>query len=218
VRDAYTEQLDDMVALLRTMCQDVAVALEKATRALMRSDATLAQEVVDEDRSIDLKWHEAEERAFELLVLQAPIATDLRTIVSAIHTASDIERMGALTEHIAEAVLRRHPQPVLPEEVAGYFGEMGRVGVALARKAVDVIESRDAVKAAQLEADDDAMDDLHEHMSRQLMDRNWPHGVEAAVDATLLARFYERYADHAVSIARRIIYIVTGQMPGPLSV
>ncbi|MCE0765416.1 phosphate signaling complex protein PhoU [Pseudonocardia kujensis] len=217
MRDAYTEQIDDLVALLTSMCTDVAIALDKATRALVQSDAVLAQEVVDEDAGIDLTWHEAEEKAFELLVLQAPLATDLRIVVAAIHTAADIQRMGALAEHIAEAVLRRRPEPVLPAEVAGFFGEMGRVGVELARKAVEVMESRDPVKAAQLEADDDAMDDLHEHMSRQLMDRNWPHGVEAAVDAVLLARFYERYADHAVAIARRIIYVVTGQMPGPLS-
>jgi phosphate transport system protein len=95
---------------------------------------------------------------------------------------------------------------------------MGRIGVALARKAVDVINSRDLTAAAELEADDDAMDDLHKHMFTVLMDRNWTHGVEAAVDVTLLARFYERYADHAVAVARRIVYVVTGQMPGPLAV
>ena len=107
---------------------------------------------------------------------------------------------------------------MLPDEVAPYFAEMGAVGCALARKAGDVIRSRDLAKAAELETDDDAMDDLHRHMFSVLMDRRWSHGVGPAVDITLLARFYERYADHAVAVARRIVYVVTGQMPGPLTV
>jgi phosphate transport system protein len=160
----------------------------------------------------------AEAKAFALLALQAPVATDLRIVVSAIHGAGDIERMGDLAVHVAQAARRRHPNAVLPDEVAPYFAEMGRVGVALAHKAGDVIRSRDLGAAAQLENDDDAMDDLHRHMFSVLMGRDWTHGVAPAVDATLLARFYERYADHAVAVARRIVYVVTGRMPGPLTV
>ena len=107
---------------------------------------------------------------------------------------------------------------MLPAEVAPYFAEMGRVGVALALKAAEVIHTRDLTAAAQLETDDDAMDDLHRHMFTVLMDPTWSHGVGPAVDITLLARFYERYADHAVAVARRIVYVVTGRMPGPLTV
>ncbi|MCE3555503.1 phosphate signaling complex protein PhoU [Pseudonocardia sp. RS11V-5] len=218
MRDAYTEQLDELADALAGMCEDVATAMEKATRALLDADLRLAEEVIDEDIRIDEIRHTAEERAFALLVLQAPVATDLRIVVSAIHGAGDIERMGDLALHVAQAARRRHPQPVLPDEIAPYFAEMGRVGVALARKAGAVIRSRDLAAAAELESDDDAMDDLHKHMFTVLMDRNWTHGVEAAVDVTLLARFYERYADHAVAVARRIVYVVTGQMPGPLAV
>jgi phosphate transport system protein len=218
MRDAYTEQLDELAGALAGMCSDVATAMEKATKALLEADLKLAEEVIEQDIRIDEVRHLAEERAFALLVLQAPVATDLRIVVSAIHGAGDIERMGDLALHVAQAARRRHPQAVLPDEVAPYFAEMGRIGVALARKAVDVINSRDLTAAAELEADDDAMDDLHKHMFTVLMDRNWTHGVEAAVDVTLLARFYERYADHAVAVARRIVYVVTGQMPGPLAV
>ncbi|MFC5951283.1 phosphate signaling complex protein PhoU [Pseudonocardia lutea] len=218
MRDAYTEQLDELAEALAGMCEDVAQAMEKATRALLDADLRLAEQVIDEDIRIDEIRHSAEEKAFALLVLQAPVATDLRIVVSAIHGAGDIERMGDLALHVAQAARRRHPQPVLPSEIAPYFAEMGRVGVALASKAGAVIRSRDLAAAAELESDDDAMDDLHKHMFTVLMDRNWNHGVEAAVDVTLLARFYERYADHAVAVARRIVYVVTGQMPGPLAV
>ncbi|MEU7813159.1 phosphate signaling complex protein PhoU [Pseudonocardia sp. NPDC049154] len=218
MRDAYTDQLDELADALAVMCEGVAEAMAKATRALLEADLRLAEEVIDEDIRIDEIRHSAEEKAFALLVLQAPVATDLRIVVSAIHGAGDIERMGDLALHVAQAARRRHPQPVLPDEIAPYFAEMGRVGVALARKAGAVIRSRDLTAAAELESDDDAMDDLHKHMFTVLMDRNWDHGVEAAVDVTLLARFYERYADHAVAVARRIVYVVTGQMPGPLAV
>ena len=97
------------------------------------------------------------------------MATDLRIVVSAIHGAGDIERMGDLALHVAQAARRRHPNPVLPDEVAPYFAEMGRVGVALAQKAGEVIRTRDLAAAAQLESDDDAMDDLHRHMFTVLM-------------------------------------------------
>ncbi|MHA6792250.1 phosphate signaling complex protein PhoU [Pseudonocardia bannensis] len=218
MRDAYQDELDGLAGGLADMCGEVAAALEKATRSLLECDLQLAEEVISEDIKVDEIRAAAEEKAFALLALQAPVATDLRIVVSAIHGAGDIERMGDLALHVAQAARRRHPQPVLPEEVKPYFAEMGRVGVALALKAGEVIRTRDLAAAAELETDDDAMDDLHRHMFTVLMDRNWTHGVAAAVDVTLLARFYERYADHAVAVARRIVYVVTGRMPGPVTV
>ena len=218
MRDVYQEQLDALAGALAGMCTQVAEAMEKATRALLEVDLQLAEEVISDDVRVDELRAAAEEKAFALLALQAPVATDLRIVVSAIHGAGDIERMGDLALHVAQAARRRHPHPVLPAEVAPYFAEMGRVGVRLALKAGDVIRTRDLARAAELESDDDAMDDLHRHMFTVLMDRNWSHGVGPAVDITLLARFYERYADHAVAVARRIVYVVTGQMPGPLTV
>lgn len=218
MRDAYQEQLDQLADELAGMCDQVAEAMEKATRSLLETDLQLAEEVISEDIRVDEIRAAAEEKAFALLALQAPVATDLRIVVSAIHGASDIERMGDLALHVAQAARRRHPQPVLPAEMVPYFAEMGSVGVRLAHKAGEVIRSRDLAAAAELESDDDAMDDLHRHMFTVLMSPAWSHGVSPAVDITLLARFYERYADHAVAVARRIVYVVTGQMPGPLTV
>jgi phosphate transport system protein len=124
--------------------------------------------------------------------------------------------MGDLALHIAEAARRRHPDLVMPAEVAPYLAEMGRVGSALARKAGAVIRTLDLVRAGQIEADDDAMDDLHRHLFTMLANPTWPHGVRPAVDITLIGRFYERYADHAVALARRVVYVVTGRMPDPV--
>lgn len=218
MRDAYQDQLDELAAQLAGMCDEVAGALKKATRALLDVDLHLAEEVITDDIRVDELRDRAEEQAFALLALQAPVATDLRIVVSAIHGAGDIERMGDLALHVAQAARRRHPQPVLPAEVTPYFAEMGHVGCALAHKAGEVIRTRDLAKAAEMDTDDDAMDDLHRHMFTVLMDRNWSYGIGPAVDITLLARFYERYADHAVAVARRIVYVVTGRMPGPLAV
>ncbi|OLT17533.1 phosphate transport system regulatory protein PhoU, partial [Pseudonocardia sp. CNS-139] len=155
MRDVYQEQLDDLADSLAGMCDTVAEAMEKATRSLLECDLHLAEEVITDDTGVDDLRASAEEKAFALLALQAPVATDLRIVVSAIHGAGDIERMGDLALHVAQAARRRHPQPVLPEEVAPYFAEMGRVGVALAHKAGEVIRTRDLARAAELETDDD---------------------------------------------------------------
>jgi phosphate transport system protein len=218
VRDQYQDQLAALADALADMCLQVATAMELATRALLEADLQLAEQVIAEDVRIDDLRAEAEEKAFGLLALQSPVATDLRVVISAIHGAGDIERMGDLALHVAQAARRRHPQPVLPEEVAPYFAEMGKVAAALARKAATVMRTRDVAVAASLEADDDAMDDLHRHIFRLLMAPDWAHGVGPAVDITLLGRFYERYADHAVTVARRVVYVVTGRMPGTLAV
>ena len=121
--------------------------------------------------------------------------------------------MGALALHVAKIARRRHPQHALPEEVNGYFAEMGSVAVELGNAAAEVVISRDPEKAARLREEDDAMDDLHRHLFTVLMDREWKYGVSAAVDVTLLGRFYERFADHAVEIGRRVIFQATGKLP-----
>ena len=217
MRDAYQEQLDRLANGLADMCNLVAEALDNATRALLRADLQLAEQVITDDARIDDLRTAAEEQAFTLLVRQAPVATDLRIVVSGLHAAGDIERMGDLALHIAEAARRRHPDLVMPAEVAPYLAEMGRVGSALARKAGEVIRTRDLERASQIETDDDAMDDLHRHLFTMLLNPTWPHGIGPAVDITLIGRFYERYADHAVALAHRVVYVITGRMPDPIS-
>ena len=156
---------------------------------------------------------EAEEKAFALLALQAPVAGDLRQVVSAIQIVGDVNRMGALALHVAKVTRRRHPAHALPESVNGYFAEMGRIAVNMGAGAKEVLETRDPERAAQLNQDDEAMDDLHRHLFTLLMDRDWKYGVASAVDVTLLGRYYERFADHAVEIGRRVIFLVTGVLP-----
>jgi phosphate transport system protein len=213
MRNAYHEQLDALNNQLAEMCRMAGVAMERATQALLQADLVLAEQVIGDHEQIMASSARAEETAFVLLALQAPVAGDLRAIVSSIQIVADVERMGALALHVAKIARRRHPQHALPEEVNGYFAEMGRLAVDLADSARDVLLSRDPDKAREIREDDDAMDDLHRHLFSVMMDREWRHGVAAAVDVTLLGRFYERFADHAVEISRRVIFQVTGQLP-----
>jgi phosphate transport system protein len=215
MRTAYHEKLSGLNDELAQMSQLAGEAMKRATTALLEGDLDLAEEVISGDSEIDSLRTSAEEQAFGLLALQAPVAGDLRSVIAAIHSAGDLERMGDLALHVAKAARRRHPDLVLPQEVAPYFAEMGRVALDLAQDARQVLLKRDIELAFTMESDDDAMDDLHRHLFTVMMNHDWPHGVAPAVDVTLLGRFYERFADHAVAVARRVVFMVTGKMPDP---
>ncbi|GAA4853748.1 phosphate signaling complex protein PhoU [Saccharopolyspora rosea] len=213
MREVYQEQLGKLADELASMSTMVGTAMERATQALLETDLTLAEQVIEDDMQVDEARSRAEEHAFGLLALQAPVAGDLRTVISTIHAAEDLERMGDLALHVAKTARRRHPHPVLPPDVREYFSEMGRIAVKLAGRVHEVIRTQDVEAARGLEEDDDEMDDLHRHLFTVMMSPEWSHGVAAAVDVTLLGRFYERFADHAVAVARRVVFIVTGKMP-----
>lgn len=214
MREAYHVELEKLAEDLASMSGQVATAMELATQALLEVDLGLAEQVISDDAKVDDARADCEEQAYALLALQAPVATDLRTVLAAIHAAESLERMGDLALHVAKAARRRHPDAVLPEQVRSYFSEMGKVAVKLAKQAEQVIKTRDVDAARAIEADDDRVDELHQHLFTVIMDKDWPHGVASAVDVTLLGRFYERFADHAVSVARRMVFVVTGKMPG----
>ena len=213
--DPLPRQLADLSELLGQMCTTVAGALQRATYALLEGRERVAQQVVAGDAQVDALRARVEEIATDALLFHAPVAGDLRQVVSAIRTAGDIERMGDLALHVAQAAERGRP---LPEQVRDDVAEMGRVAVLLALKAAEVARTRNVVLAVELDADDDAMDALHVHMFGVLMDPAWPCGVPAAVDVTLLARYYERFADHAVVVARETVYAVTGKEPDAIPI
>ena len=192
-----------------TYCRPL--AMDGATQALLQADLAMAEQLISDHDELVRMQTRAGEAAFALLALQAPVAGDLRLVFGSFQNVAHAERMGALALHVAKIARRRHPNPALPEEVKGYFAEMGRIAVDLGNSAKDVVLSRDPKKAAQISKKDDAMDQLHQQLFSVLMDKEWKHGVAAAVDVTLLGRFYERFADHAVEIGRRVIFQATGE-------
>lgn len=212
MRTVLHARLDRLTVLLSEMCALAGTQMKDATAALLQADLALADEVISgHDRLVELN-QQAEESSVALLALQAPVAGDLRCVVGSLQSAADAERMGALALHVAEIARRRHPSRALPEELTGYFAELGRLAVDLGDSAREAVLACDPVRAAQIHDDDDAVDHLHRHLFTVLMDREWTHDVAATVDVALLGRFYERFADHAVHIGRRVIFQATGSM------
>jgi len=211
--DPLPRQLAQLSELLDEMCAAAATALHRATTALLDRRERLAHQVVVGDAAIDGLRARVEEVAIEALLFHAPVASDLRSVVAAIRAAGNVERMGDLALHVAQVA--QHGR-VVPLEVCSAFREMDRLAVAMAHKVAEVARTRNVLLAVELDADDDAMDGLHRHMFEVLIDDGWAHGVPVAVDLTLLARYYERFADHAVIVAREIVYAVTGKTPDAL--
>lgn len=214
MRQAYQIQLADLGEHGARMCEVTAQAMRGASTALMDANLALAEDVIAMDVRLDEMRASAEESALELLALQAPVASDLRAVVSALWVVADLQRMGTLAIHIAKAARRRHPKNVLPSEIRPVFERMSSVALHLAGRTSQVLLTRDLDVAKGMESEDDLMDDLHRQMFAALMNPGWSHGVPAAVDIALLGRFYERYADHAVAVARRIVFLVTGDNVG----
>jgi phosphate transport system protein len=213
MRDTFHDELDQIGNNLVEMTNLVGSAMSRATTALLDADLSLAESVITADAQVDALYRQTEERAFDLLARQQPVAGDLRVIVTGLRMVGDLERMGDLAEHIAKIARRRYPASAVPPELRAVLLEMGQIAQRIVAKAGSVIAGQDAELAAELEQDDDAMDNLHRKLFTIVLDDDWEHGMEAAIDITLLGRFYERFADHAVSVARRVVYLVTGEMP-----
>lgn len=213
MRDAYYDQLDAVIDELVTMTHEVGDAVHQATRALLEADAEVAEQVISHDDHIDAERERIEELAFELLALQQPVAGDLRMLVAALRMVSDLERMGDLSVHVAKIARLRVPDIAIPEDMLPTVKRMAEVAEEMVRKVEDVIANRDVEAAIELERCDEEMDQLRRKSFREMLDDDWAHGVEPAVDMALLGRYYERIADHAVSLARRVVFLVTGQHP-----
>jgi phosphate transport system protein len=211
MRDLYHEELDSIGTTLIEMTGLVAAALNQATDALLNADLQTAEKVIAADEQVDALQKALDARALDLLARQQPVAGDLRTIITSLRMSSDLERMGDLARHVAKVARLRYPESAVPADLHATITEMGRIGVELAGKAGEIIDGRDVDTARGLEEEDDAMDRLHRALFSALLDNNAQYSVETAIDVTLIGRYYERFADHAVSVARRLIFLVTGE-------
>ena len=213
MRDTYHDELDAISASLVEMARLVGSAMSRATTALLDADLQLAEQVISADEAVDARYRETEERAFELMARQQPVASDLRILVTSLRMVADLERMGDNAAHVAKIARRRYPSSAVPPALRSTVLEMGHAAELIVAKAGSVVAGRDLKLAAELEKDDDVMDELHRQLFTAILDDTWDQGVEAAIDITLVGRHYERFADHAVSVARRVVYLVTGQRP-----
>jgi phosphate transport system protein len=211
IRSVFQDELDSVSQTLFELSVMVSDSMEKATRALMTKNLSLAEEVISYDEKIDTVQHDLDARIIDIIARQQPVASDLRALVTALRMSADLERMGDLADHVAKVVRLRHPASAVPDQLVSLIESMGVTAEKIAAKTGVVISTRDTALAAQLEKDDDEMDLLHRQLISTLIAPTWEHGVETAIDLTLLGRYYERYADHAVSVARRVIFLVTGK-------
>ncbi|MCW2818806.1 MAG: Phosphate-specific transport system accessory protein PhoU [Marmoricola sp.] len=213
MRDAFSDQLDSIRDDLIAMARLVREALTEGTAALLEGDGQRAERVISNDAAIDALREKLEERSFELLSLQNPVAGDLRMLVASLRMVSEFERMGDLAVHVAKIARLRVPEIAVPESVVPMIERMSTVAEVMIAKVEHIIAESDVAAAEELELVDQEMDKLRRNSFRDLLGSEWTYGVEPAVDIALLGRYYERIADHAVSIARRVVFLVTGEHP-----
>lgn len=192
------------------MAELAAAALARATWAVLEADLSVAESVAAANESMHAINQDLEAGVLDLIARQQPVARDLRALVAALRMSSELERMGDLAVHIADVASMRHPDGAVPPQLRPRMKEMGRIGVHLAEQVGRLIASKDAEAAAQLSVEDDAVDSLHRTVLRELLATRDTFTMEAAIDATLISRYYERYADHAVNAAEDLIFLVTG--------
>ena len=216
MRDLYYDQLDGIVDDLVAMTDAVRDSVREATGALLNARAEAAEAVISGDRDIDRSRELIEDRALQLLATQQPVAGDLRMLVAALRMVADLERMGDLSVHVAKVARMRMPEPAVPSSVKPTMQRMAEVAESMVASAAKILSERDVVGALELEAEDDEMDQLRRSLFRTLLEDEWTYGIEPAIDIALLGRYYERIGDPAVSMARRVVYLVTGELPATL--
>ena len=211
MRNAFHDELEGIGTTLLQMAGLAKIAMHDATTAILTVDLNCAEKVIAADAVIDEIQHELDARTINLMARQQPVASDLRTLVTSLRMSADLERMGDLAHHVAKQARMRYPNSAVPAELIPTITAMGLVADKLVDKLSSVMEHRDTVRALEIETDDDEMDKLHRDLISILLADDWQHGIETAIDMTLLGRYYERFADHAVSISRRVYFSVTGE-------
>lgn len=213
MRVLFNEELKQVADDLEKMVSLVQTAITTAGSALLSTDIEAAQSVIDGDEAIDDLESSIVDQCVQLLAKQNPVATDLRVIVSTIRLASTFERMGDLSRHIAEAARRSYPESGVPDQARDLFVKMQKQVEYIAAEVVEMLANRDMKTAEEIIEGDDVLDDLHHATFSVATDDSWKGGTQETINLVLLGRYYERFGDHAVSAARRVIYIVSGFDP-----
>lgn len=210
MREVFQQELREVRERLVEIAGLVAVSIDNATHAFNESNVSLAETVIADDAKIDAAAAELDELAINILARQQPVARDLRVVVSALRISASLERMGDMSEHIAQLARYRFPDKVVPKSLRGTFKEMGALDVEIARKLVELLETEDVAIAEHIRNEDDKIDALHLSVFDKVLGETWKGEAIDTVDATLASRYHERFADHAVSISKKVQYLATG--------
>jgi phosphate transport system protein len=210
MREVFQQELREVQDRLVEISGLVATSIENATSAFNESNVALAETVIEDDDKIDALALELDELAIQILARQQPVARDLRIVVSALRVSASLERMGDMAEHIAQLARYRFPEKVVPKSLRPTFVEMGRLDVEIARKLTELLKTGDLAIAEYIRNEDDKVDELHVSVFDKVLGEKWKGEAADTVDATLASRYHERFADHAVSIAKKVQYLATG--------
>ncbi len=210
-RQAFHRELEAIEASVIELFGMVAEDLPRATDALLNGNSEIVRALAERDRAIDDLYPKIEELVDRELVLQAPMASDLRFLVSVLRVVPELERSHDLVVDIA-----RRASYVLSEDLSprsrGLVEQMGNLAADMWRAAVDCWCQRDRSAAVALDNRDDEMDEMFASLMAELGSGRMT--LPVTMEMTLVARFYERLADHAVNIARRVVYLA-GSIPPP---
>jgi phosphate transport system protein len=212
MRTTFHAELEELITDLARMARLAAQMVINASIALHQTDLARAGLVIADRDQMNAMHDETERRCITLLALQSPVAGDLRVVVAALHAVGHLKRMGNLARHIATVARLKHPNPMISGRVRPVLARMGLLASQLAEDAATAIEHQDPLSSYRLAVADDEVDTLLRHLFGILFAEDWSHGVEQAVDAALIGRYYERFGDHAVAIAQQVCYMATGDM------
>ena len=210
MREVFQQELHEVQSRLVEISKLVTISIENATNAFGNSDVVLAEQVIDEDARIDELALSLDELAIQILARQQPVARDLRVVVSALRISASLERMGDMSEHIAQLARYRFPDKAVPKGLRSTFRDMGELDVQISRKLTALLETQDVALVEEIRNLDDEIDNLHLRVFDKVLGETWKGDTVGTVDATLASRYHERFADHAVSISKKVIYLSTG--------
>lgn len=215
MRATFHAELGEVITDLARMSRLAGQMLTNAAIALHQTDLALAGVVIAECDQMTASLDDTEQHCVVLLTRQTPVTGDLRVVVAAVRAVSHLKRMAHLARHIAIIPRLKHPNPVISSPVRPVLARMSLLASQFAGDAATAIEHRDPLSGDRLAAADKEVDTLRRHLFSILFAEDWSHGVEPAVDAALIGRYYERFADHAVAIARQMCYPATDRISQP---
>ena len=210
IRRQFEQQLAEIDTKVIRLFALVTEAVAAATDSLLASDRDAAEAAAERDAFVDQLERDLEHLAQRELVMQSPMAGDMRYLLTVIRIVPELERSGDLAEHIAQRAIAGLATRLNPS-VRGILQEMGSTCVEMWQQAADAWAERDGEAAARLDAVDDRIDDLHDRLIDELGQGELE--LADAIQTTLVGRFYERLGDHAVHISERIGYLALGVSP-----
>lgn len=210
VRQVFQQELSQVKDLLVSTSKETTYAIQGACGALSSLDKPRAESVIAHDASIDDLTTDLDELSIAILARQQPVARDLRVVVSALRMSANLERMGDLAKHIAQVVTYLDGPLAAGTAIPDIFAQMAEHVIDQSEQVTRLLETEDVEIAHRISEDDDLIDDLHAKVFDITLAGGWTLDATQTVNVTLTNRYFERFADHAVRVAEKMVYLSTG--------